>query len=299
MLNNIQSEFTINDLENLSGIKAHTIRIWEKRFNLLAPKRTDTNIRRYDIDNLRKLLNVALLYNNGHKISTLAELTDSQLLVDVNELLLAAPDKSAHISSFKLAMLNFNTHLFEETYQLLLSDKSFSDVFVDVFIPLLNEIGLLWQTNSINPAHEHFISNLIRQKLFLNIEKLSFKQNTDSRTFILFLPLGEMHELGLLFVHYKLLLLGKRSIYLGAGVPATGLDSIRQSISGSHTYITYLTTTPGDNEAKEFANQLIPVKHGAKDKLWITGPKATLMKPSNNISRVSIFNHPVEMFENL
>ena len=167
MMNNVKTSFSIRDMENLSGIKAHTIRIWEKRYNLFSPERTDTNIRTYSLESLQKLLNVTLLYNNGYKISKIAKLGEDNIPVLVNEIIAEKSEKSHALNSFKLAMLNFDQALFLNTYNELKEDKSFTQIFNDVFLPLLNELGLLWQTNTISPAHEHFISNLIKQLLVL------------------------------------------------------------------------------------------------------------------------------------
>ena len=188
-MNNVKTSFSIRDMENLSGIKAHTIRIWEKRYNLFSPERTDTNIRTYNLESLQKLLNVTLLYNNGYKISKIAKLGDQNIPSLVNEIIAKNSEKSHSINSFKLAMLNFDQSLFLKTYNGLMEEKSFTQIFNEVFIPLLNELGLLWQTNTISPAHEHFISNLIKQKIYIHTEMLQFE--TPSRkveVYVLFLP---------------------------------------------------------------------------------------------------------------
>ena len=151
-MNNVKKSFSIRDLENLSGIKAHTIRIWEKRYELLSPERTSTNIRTYSLASLQKLLNITLLYNNGYKISKIAKLQEADIPL--------------------ISMINFDLSLFQNTYSSLLSEKSFRDIFWEYFIPLLNELGLLWQTDTISPAHEHFITNLIKQKIYTSTEKL-------------------------------------------------------------------------------------------------------------------------------
>ena len=164
-MNNLKNRFSIKDLENLTGIKAHTIRIWEKRYNLLTPKRTDTNIRYYDLASFQKMLNVSYLNNNGYKISKIATLKANEIHALVRELASKTNLERHAINSFKLSMLNFDQVLFYNTYDSLLKEKPFHDVFYDIFIPLLTEIGLLWQTNTITPAHEHFLTTLIRQKI--------------------------------------------------------------------------------------------------------------------------------------
>jgi len=198
-MNNVKKHFSIRDLENLSGIKAHTIRIWEKRYNLLSPERTDTNIRNYSLASLQKLLNVTLLYHNGHKISKIAKIPENEIPLVVREIVAKNSNKNHAINSFKLAMVNFDQTIFFNTYNNLLSQQSFREVFKNTFIPLLNELGLLWQTDTISPAHEHFITSLIKQKILLNTEKLQhLKPTKTDKVFVAYLPENEIHEIGLL-----------------------------------------------------------------------------------------------------
>ena len=165
-MNSVKKSFGIRDLENLSGIKAHTIRIWEKRYGLLKPERTETNIRTYSLQSLQKLLNVTLLYNNGYKISKIADLPEGQIVQEVREIVAQNSVKSHAINAFKLAMINFDQSLFQKTYSGLLAERSFREIFWEVFMPLLHELGLLWQSDTIGPAHEHFITHLIKQKIY-------------------------------------------------------------------------------------------------------------------------------------
>ena len=168
----IKVSFSIKDLENLSGVKAHTIRIWEKRYNLLEPMRSDTNIRSYDLANLQKILNVALLIENGYKVSKIASIKEDELYRKVRELMIEKSDSLHSVNSFKLAMLNFDQQLFDHTYNQLLAQSSFREIFLNVFLRLLNDIGMLWVTKTITPAHEHFISSLVKQKIILNTERI-------------------------------------------------------------------------------------------------------------------------------
>ena len=161
----VKNVFSIKDLENLSGIKAHTIRIWEKRYNILVPKRTDTNIRYYDLHCLQKLLNITLLHDFGYKISKISTYPEEQIPVLVNEIITKKTVKHHAISSFKMAMMNFDQVMFMKVYDQILGEKSFREVFNEILIPLMNEIGLLWQTDTISAAHEHFLTYLIKQKL--------------------------------------------------------------------------------------------------------------------------------------
>ena len=148
-MNTIRTSFSIKDLENLSGIKAHTIRIWEKRYNLLIPERTDTNIRTYNLKSLQKLMNISFLNSNGYKVSKIAALDESQITSKVKEISYQGHAEPHAFNAFKLAMLNFDQVLFYNTYNRLLEEKSFREIFYDIFIPIIQDIGILWQTLTI------------------------------------------------------------------------------------------------------------------------------------------------------
>uniref|UniRef100_UPI00404933F2 MerR family transcriptional regulator n=1 Tax=Gelidibacter sp. TaxID=2018083 RepID=UPI00404933F2 len=243
-MNNIKSSFSIKDLENLSGIKAHTIRIWEKRYNLLEPERTDTNIRYYSLSNLQKLLNISYLNGNGYKISKIATIPNDKIPIIVREIAANENTKSHAINTFKLAMLNFDQSLFYNTYEGLIKEKSFQEIFYEVFIPLMTEIGMLWQTDTITPAHEHFITTLIRQKILVNTELLQSKiKHHNKRTFVLYLPDNEIHELGLMFINYEIINKGYHSIFLGSSVPISSLADILNYYDDV-TFISYFTVKP-------------------------------------------------------
>ena len=240
-MNNIKTEFSIKDLENLSGIKAHTIRIWEKRYNLFQPKRTDTNIRYYSTESLQKILNVAFLNNNGYKISKISNLSNNDISALVKEIASNENvDDEYAVNAFKLAMLTFDQRLFSKTYKELIEKKSFNDIFYNAFIPLLNEIGLLWQTETITPAHEHFISTRIKQKILLNTEKKSdVTSNKCQKMFVFFLPENEIHDIGLLFINYELVSRGYQTLFLGQSIPTDSLVDLLKFFDDI-TFISYL-----------------------------------------------------------
>ena len=183
-MNNIKNAFTIKDLENVSGVKAHTIRIWEKRYNLLSPQRTNTNIRFYSSESLRKLLNIVLLNKNNYKISKIADMSDETIILNARELAYKTAINDEAINSFKLSMFQFDKVLFNNTYNKLLNKKTFREIFKDVFIPFLGHIGLLWQTDTLLPAHEHFISNLIAQKIQISTERLEYSVINSETTYV-------------------------------------------------------------------------------------------------------------------
>jgi len=274
LMNNIKTEFTIKDLESFSGIKAHTIRIWEKRYNLLEPNRTDSNIRYYDVYNLQKLLNVALLNSNGLKISLIADLAETQIALKVRELVIKNGASSQALNSLKLSMLNFDENLFNVTYSNLLGTSSFRDIFKNVFLPFLNEIGLLWQINSITPAHEHFITNLIKQKIHVNVERLQLSRPINfEKVFVMYLPLNEIHELGLLYLHFELLLRGYQSVYLGQSVPISNLLDV-QKVYSNICFVSYLTVEPSKISVNDYIKKVSEdVLFETDNELWLLGRK--------------------------
>lgn len=298
MLNNIKTKFSIKDLENFTGIKSHTIRIWEKRYGLLHPSRTDTNIRYYDSDNFLKLLNINLLYKNGYKISKIAEFSESTLLLKTKELVSDKAIEEGALNSFKVAMVNFDVVLFNETYNKLLAYKSFREIFLEVFIPLLEHIGFLWQTKSLKPVHEHFISNMIIQKTQSNIERnqtMSFKEAGE--VYVLYLPMGEIHELGLLYLNYELSLRNYHTIYLGQNI---GLENVKdlQLIFEKIHFISYFTVQPNeediDSYLKDVYNELLK---GTDNQFSFLGRKAAEYESKNGYDQISMFSSISDMLK--
>jgi len=267
----VKTDFSIKDLENLSGVKAHTIRIWEKRYDLLEPQRTDTNIRSYDGYNLQRLLNVAMLVERGHKISKLSKLEDEQLFATVREEVLNKGNHRFYLNEFKMSMLNFDQELFDSTYNKLLADFSFREIFKKIFVDLLEEIGVLWMTDTITPVHEHFISTLIQQKILINIERVQGNVSQKDKAFVLFLPLNEIHELGLLYMHFELLLKGYRSVYLGASVPVDNLVELRNMFSNI-VYVSYFTIYPEKEKVEDYVNHIgEEILEKSNEQLWVLG----------------------------
>lgn len=294
-MNNIKTNFSIKDLEHLSGVKAHTIRIWEKRYNLLEPKRTDTNIRYYSLESLQKLLNVTFLYNNGFKISKIAKINDVDIANTVKDLSLKDQEGDHAINMFKLSMLNFDKVLFFKTYDGLASQKSFSEIFLEVFVPLMSEIGLLWQTNTITPAQEHFISELIKQKLLINIEKYQVETpKVNDRTFVLYLPLNEIHDLGLQFINYHLVKAGYHTIYLGPSVPIISLKDVLKQYSNI-TFLSYFTVKPEKDNILEYLNEFKKELLLDNNKLWIFGRLLDNLDTSKLDKAIKAY-HSVENF---
>jgi len=300
-MNNIKNNFSIKDLENLSGIKAHTIRIWEKRYNLLEPERTDTNIRHYSIESLQKLLNVAYLNNNGYKISKIAKLSKDEIPSSVREITSRGSVEHHAINAFKMSMLNFDQVLFYNTYMNLLEGHTFRDIFYDVFLPLLNEIGLLWQTNTISPAHEHFLSIHIKQKILLNIEKLqNLEPKPSIKTFVLYLPENEIHDIGLLFVNYELRSRGYHTIFLGESLPMNSLNYLLEFFN-EVTFISYFTVKPEDPNdiikyIEDFKDSILQKK---STKLWLLGQKLKSVDISGYPDSIIGFNSIKDLVKEL
>ncbi|MEY8847255.1 MerR family transcriptional regulator [Psychroserpens sp. XS_ASV72] len=271
-MNNIKSTFSIKDLENLTGIKAHTIRIWEKRYNLLQPNRTDTNIRFYSLESLQKLLNISYLNNNGFKISKIAALKSDDIPKLVKEVVQSDSTNNHTIDAFKLAMLNFDPKLFYDTFNGLEKEKEFMAIFYEDLIPLLSQIGLLWQTDTITPAHEHFITSLIRNKILIHTENILSKTTIKSDTvYVLYLPDNEVHELGLMLINYQLVANGHQSIFLGQSVPMQSLEDIL-SYYDNITFISYFTVKPEKDDINDYIQSFSKtLLKKPSTKLWILG----------------------------
>jgi len=217
------SLYTIRELEKISGIKAHTIRIWEKRYGLISPDRTPTNIRKYTDSDLKKLLNVALLNKNGLKISKIASLSEEVINKHVNDLITESPECNNFSEGLTMAMMEMDEYVFEQLLSRAVMRYGFEDAVIKVVYPFLVKIGLMWQTCNITPVQEHFVSNLLRQKFFVALDGIITDINKPHKLALFFLPEGEMHELGLLFFCYLAKKRNHRVVYLGQSVP---LDSI-------------------------------------------------------------------------
>ncbi len=294
-MNNVKNIFSIKDLENLSGIKAHTIRIWEKRYNVLEPMRTESNIRYYDLASLQKLLNITLLHNHGYKISKISKYPEETIPSLVREIISEKSAKHHAINAFKIAMMNFDQTLFFNTYNSLLSEKSFREIFYDVFIPLMNEIGLLWQTDTITPAHEHFITYLIKQKVLINTEKLQNAEpiKTD-KVFVLYLPLNEIHELGLMYLNYEIVFHGYKSIYLGESVPMESLKDIKKYFDNI-VYVSYLTVEPNKDLVNNYVNKINTEILDETSELWLLGRLVEFIDTSKLSSNTKIHHSISEL----
>jgi MerR family transcriptional regulator, light-induced transcriptional regulator len=260
-------QYTIKDLERLSGIKAHTLRIWEQRYNLLKPSRTDTNIRYYSGEDLRKILNISVLNQKGVKISKIVDLSDEEINHRVIEFTSDFSDQGLQIESLIIAMIDLDEPRFEQIIQACVLRLGFEDTMIKVIYPFFKKVGVLWQTGSINAAQEHFITHLIRQKIIVAIDMLPYKTRLDSRTFLLFLPEGELHEMGLLFHNYLIKRSGHKSIYLGQTVPLKDLTEI-VAIQKPDLLVTALLSYNSTDDVLKVLNGIN--KASGSLPLWIT-----------------------------
>ncbi len=246
--------FTIKDLENLTGIKAHTIRIWEQRYHFLKPQRTATNIRYYSNDELKSILNIALLNKYGFKISHI----DRMEPAEIKERILSLGDPRAVqeriVNELVQEMVNLDMDQFEKIIANFIAARGIERTVTQIIFPFLEKIGILWQTGHINPAQEHLVTNIIRQKLIMAIESAGSLIRYD-KTFLLFLPEGEHHELGLLFMYYLLKSRGNRVIYLGANVPFDDLEYVLEVKKPDVVYV-HLTATCDKFNFERFLNQI-------------------------------------------
>jgi len=296
-MDRIKSNFSIKNLENLSGIKAHTLRIWEKRYNLLEPERTYTNIRRYSLDSLRKLLNVTLLYNHGFKISKIASLKQDEIPKLVRSIALKANSEQVAINAFKLSMINFDYELFDTNYEEILQHHDFEYLFMQVFMPLMRELGILWQTGAISPSHEHFITNLVKQKIHLQTELLQKNKFEQSQQpiFVLFLPENEIHELGILYLNYLILSKGYRTIFLGQSLQTTSLQTL-YSYETQYNFVSYFTVEPNKDKImsylQDFNTQLL---ENYDSKLILFGPQQALIDKDQLSDKIEL-HRSVESF---
>lgn len=262
------SRYAIKDLEELSGIKAHTLRIWEQRYNIISPKRTDTNIRTYDDYDLRLVLNISLLKDHGYKISDISKLSMERMseeVLKISSRLLTYPDQ---IQALTLAMIEMDEERFEKIINASVLEFGFENAMIYIIYPFLGRIGILWMTGSIGAGQEHFITNLIRQKLIVAIDGLTGKPHPQAKSFLLFLPEGEFHEISLLFASYIIRSRSHRVVYLGQSLPFKELEHVYQLRQPDYVF-TAFTTAPANHEVQPFIDRL--AETFPKAKFLLTG----------------------------
>ncbi len=247
--------YNIKDLEKLTGILAHTIRIWEKRFNLLEPRRTDTNIRYYNSADLKKLLNISILNKNGIKISRIAEMGDDEITQKVIELTSRNSEVEDQIQGLTMAMFNLDLPKFEKLLTISYINRGFENTYTEIIAPFLTKVGFLWQTGTINAAQEHFASDVIKRKLTVAIDGILANYNNLSKRFVLFLPEDELHEIGLLFAHYLIKKQHHHVTYLGQSVPMNNIDEIN-ALHQAHYLLLSFTASYSNQKIGEYLSLL-------------------------------------------
>jgi DNA-binding transcriptional MerR regulator len=251
------SSYTIKDLEKISGIKAHTIRIWEQRYQFLQPQRTETNIRTYSGDELKTILNVSLLNKYGFKISHIDKMSAEQMEEKILSLNQIDAQRERVVNALIKEMVSLNMANFERQMDTYIGQKGIEKTIIEIIFPFMERVGILWVTNHINPAQEHLATNVIRQKIILGIEKLPPVLNYSKRI-VLFMPEGEYHEIGLLYVHFLLKQRGFYIDYLGANVPMVDLKYLSEFHKVDYLYC-HLTSPARNFKIIKFFDQLAEV----------------------------------------
>jgi len=278
--------YSIKDLERITGIKAHTIRIWEKRYGIVEPARTESNIRLYCDMEVKKLMNVSILLRNGYKISKVSEFDQEELARKVMEVSMVTNGHDSQIESLVVAMIELDEAKFEKLLNISILKEGFEKSVYHVLYPFFERVGVLWQAGSINPAHEHFITNLVRQKIYVAIDSIPIPAGQDVKKFLLYLPEWELHELGLLVYDYMIKSRGFKVIYLGANVPEDDVYAVSDFILPD-----YMLTSFSNSVSKEKLEAYITRVAGRyPDKqLFITGFQVngiTCQLPAN-VTRVN------------
>jgi DNA-binding transcriptional MerR regulator len=240
------AQYSIKDLERISGVKAHTIRIWEKRYGIVEPKRTDSNIRFYCDTDVKKLMNVSILLHHGYKISKLAILDPLELSKKVLEVSMISNGQNSQVENLVVAMIEMDESKFEKILNMTIIKEGFENTVFKVLHPFFERIGVLWQAGSINPAHEHFISNLVKQKIYVAIDSIAVPSGNDTKKFLLFLPEWELHDLGLLVYDYLIKSRGFKVIYLGQNVPEDDVYSVTEFLQPDYFLVSFANAVEKD-----------------------------------------------------
>ena len=249
------AQYAIKELEHLSGIKAHTIRIWEQRYNLLTPRRTETNIRFYSDADLKTLLNVSALTSKGYKISKIAQMSEEDLRKEVLELSAGNATDQLRIDTLLVAMIELDEAKFEKALSIPILQLGFEKAMLQVVYPFLERIGILWQTSNIHPAHEHFVSNYIRRKIIVAIDGQVLQRKETATRLLLFLPEGELHELALLFINYLARARKHHVMYLGQSLPYEDLAEV-VNFYKPHYLVSVFTSFPDSDQIQDFIDLL-------------------------------------------
>lgn len=251
------NSFSISQLSQFSGIKPHTIRIWEQRYNALQPQRSEGNTRFYDSSQLRRLLNIVSLTKTGKKVSKLCKMSDEELYALQKEYIEQALEENDYeyfVSQLISAGMNYDEYNFEKIFSHCFIRFGLLKTYQDVIYPMVNRVGLLWTTNTIPPSQEHYITNLLRQKLFTSIDSLTTEADNEG-AWLLFLPEDEFHEMGLLFANYLIRSHGKKVIYLGPNVPLSSVEKALED-TGAENLLLFMVHQDLPENIKQFLGEL-------------------------------------------
>ncbi len=291
--------YSIKDLEQISGIKAHTIRIWERRYNLIEPRRTPTNIRYYSDSDLKRILNISILNQNGFKISKIADLDDDQLRDRVLDLSINARSDHVQIEAMMVSMLDLDEHKFLHMMSSSIIKYGFEESVERILFPFLERIGVLWQIGTINPAQEHFVSNLVRQKMIVAIDNEMQRKEPGELSIIFYLPELEFHELGLLFYSFMARKMGLGVTYLGVSVPLEDLKQV-QDVTGAHAFFTSVVTGRSKDDIEGLFQQyrtVFPEIPFFVSGLQIKDQQPSLPEGFTIVSSVKTFKEAIRLFK--
>lgn len=251
------NHFTITDIEQLTGIKAHTLRVWENRYQFFPAKRKDGGHRFYDGDDLKRILRISRLYHYGHKISTLLLLEQEQLqLLDINANLPVSNYQHRYVHPLLDAVKRLDEARFNELFEQLENELGMEQCMLEAVYPLLRQIGDRWLYGKLIPAQEHFCSELVMRKLIRAFDALPLPDQQRSRQVVLFTPVGETHEIPLHFMRYLLKKNGHTPIYLGKEMAVEDLMHIAQRFPTAQFYF-HLITHLGDQPLNTYISTLL------------------------------------------
>ncbi len=287
--------YSIKDLENISGIKAHTLRIWEVRYNILTPLRTDTNIRLYSNSDMLKLLNVSLLNNNGVKISKIAKLSNEQISNKTSEILSEEHSFNNQIENLVMAMVEMDEQRFESIVSNNILKFGIEDTLTNIMYPFLIKVGVLWRTNSIYPGQEHFITHLIRQKLISAIDGQVVKLKDNGTKYMLYLPENELHEISLLYYNFLIRKANHKTIYLGQSVPFE--DAVRVANDSNCSYVISILTS--GIKPKKVSEYVQTLSKELPHKTILLSGYQTMGLEKLNLKNVIFFKNPEELKQHI
>jgi DNA-binding transcriptional MerR regulator len=249
-------KFSISDIEGLIGVKAHTLRAWEARYNLVPPKRTGTNIRYYDEQDLKMLLNIVTLNENGYKISKIAVMSADQIKSLVTQLNQNRNNDVVQVLNLSESILKYDEEAFSKTLHACIKELGVVKTMDTILFPLMKRVGILWQTSTLDPAHEIFAANLIRDQLIIAIDKVKKPVKQEPKKFLLFLPETETQDAGLLFARYLLKKCGQHVLYLGQNIPYTDIQKVIKAYEPDYAF-TVLTSLNLGKDVNKIINKIM------------------------------------------